>query len=238
MVEAHEKAGTTLTVVSQHRYRNSPVAAKGLIDSGAIGEVRMVRVTGLDGWWDMAETQDEWKLDHEQMRVYADWGAHGCDVLRWFVGSPAVRAYAEYHTYSGAPPPGQSVLATYRFASGVMASVWMTYEVPEPRLGSALQLLVTGSEGLIDVDAYGAVRLGRDGGWTTVYEQPPFDPLDPMSVGRLEAYRRELDDVVRAVETGVPALVDGREGLATQRMLDAVETCARTGLPVYLIEED
>jgi predicted dehydrogenase len=118
-----------------------------------------------------------------------------------------------------------------------MASVWMSYEVPEPRLGSALQLLICGSKGMVDVDAYGAVRLGAGGAWTTVYEQQPFDPLDPVSAGRLEAYRRELDDLVRAVETGVPPLVNGREGLATQRMLDAVETCALTGLPVDLTEE-
>lgn len=237
MVEACERAGTQLAVVSQHRFRNSPMAAKRLIDDGAIGEVRMVRVTGLDAWWDMSETQDEWKLDHQQMRCYADWGAHGCDVLRWFVGSEPTVAYAQYHTFSDSPPPGQSVMATYRFANDVMASVWMSYEVPEPRLGSALQLLVCGSRGMVDVDAYGAVRLGTDGGWTTVYEQPPFDPLDPTSAGRLEAYRRELDDLARAVETGQPPLVNGREGLATQRMLDAVESCAATGLPVSLSEE-
>ena len=235
MVEACERTGTQLAVVSQHRYRNAPVAAKRLIDSGAIGTVRMARVTGLDAWWDMTETHDEWKLDHTQMPCYADWGAHGCDVLRWFVGSDPVTAYAQYHTYGESPPQGQSVLATYRFANDVIASVWMSYEVPAPRLGSALQLLVTGSDGLIDVDAYGAVRLGREGDWTTVYEQPSFDPMDPVSPGRLEAYRRELEDLVRAIDTGSPALVNGREGLATQRMLDAVETCARTGLPVNLM---
>ena len=237
MVTACERAGTQLAVVSQHRYRNSPMAAKRLLDDGAVGEIRMVRVTGLDAWWDMAQTQDEWKLDHEQMRCYADWGAHGCDVLRWFVGAEPVTAYAQYHTYADSPPPGQSVMATYRFQNDVMASVWMSYEVPEPRLGSALQLLICGSKGMVDVDAYGAVRLGSGEAWTTVYEQPPFDPLDPVSAGRLEAYRRELDDLVRAVETGVPPLVNGREGLATQRMLDAVETCALTGLPVDLTEE-
>ena len=234
MIEACDRAGTQLAVVSQHRYRDSPLAAKRLIDDGAIGSVRMVRVSGLDAWWDMTETQDEWKLDHEQIRVFADWGAHGCDVLRWFVGSPAVLAYAQYHTYADQPPPGQSILATYRFANDVMASVWMTYEVPEPRLGSALQFLITGSEGMIDVDAYGAVRLARDGVWSTVFEQVPFDSLDTGSAGRLEAYRRELDDVVQAVRTGVPAPVSGREGLLTQRMLDAVESCAQTGLAVDL----
>lgn len=237
MVTACRDAGVTLAVVSQHRYRNSPRAAKELIDSGAIGEVRMVRVTGVDHWWDMTETADEWKLDVDQMRVFDDWGAHGCDVLRWLVGSRPVTAFAQSAHYSGVGPQAQSVMAQYRFESGVLASVWMTYEVPRPGLGSALQFLITGSEGLIDLDAYGEVRLGRNDRWESVYSQPPFDPLDPANPLRLEAYRRELDDLVTAAGSGSAPMVSGAEGLATQSMLDAVAASARIGAPVLIAKE-
>ena len=237
MVAACRDAGVTLAVVSQHRFRNAPLAAKQLIDSGAIGPVRMVRVTGVDHWWDMTETADEWKLDTEQMRVFDDWGAHGCDVLRWFVGSRPVTAFAQSAHYSGAGPDAQSVMAQYRFDNGVLASVWMTYEIPRPGLGSALQFLVTGSEGLLDVDAYGEVRLGKDDKWETVYSQPPFDPLDAVNSIRLEAYRRELDDLVAAAENGTDPLVSGVEGVRTQLMLDAVASSARTGVPVPIEQE-
>ena len=48
-------AGVRLSVVSQHRFRDAPVAAKRLIDEGAIGDVRMIQVTGAEvGWWDLA----------------------------------------------------------------------------------------------------------------------------------------------------------------------------------------
>ena len=62
--------------------------------------VRMVRVTGVDHWWDMTETADEWKLDAAQMRVFDDWGAHGCDVLRWLVGSRPVTATTSKLVYT------------------------------------------------------------------------------------------------------------------------------------------
>ena len=89
MAAACREAGVALAVVSQHRFRNSPRAARELIESGAIGSIRMVRVTGVDHWWDMTQTADDWKLDAQQMRVFDDWGAHGCDVLCWLVGSQA-----------------------------------------------------------------------------------------------------------------------------------------------------
>ncbi len=40
MVAACHAAGVRLSVVSQHRFRDAPVAAKRLIDDGAIGRVR------------------------------------------------------------------------------------------------------------------------------------------------------------------------------------------------------
>src|SRR4051794_38937140 len=54
MVEACRAADVRLAVVSQHRFRDAPVAAKRLIDDGAIGDVRMIQVTGAEvGWWDL-----------------------------------------------------------------------------------------------------------------------------------------------------------------------------------------
>jgi predicted dehydrogenase len=99
-----------------------------------------------------------------------------------------------------------------------------------------MQYLVTGSEGIVEFDAYGEVRLGRGDSWQTVYQQPAFDPLDPVSAGRLEAYRRELADLIDAIETGGSPAVDGREGLITQRMLDGAELSASTGKLVALEE--
>jgi hypothetical protein len=40
-------------------------------------------------------------------------------------------------------------MATFRFDNGVLADIWLTYEIP-PGLGSALQFLVVGSKGMVD----------------------------------------------------------------------------------------
>lgn len=59
MVEAADVAGVRLGVVSHHRFRGAPVAAKQAIDAGRLGRPRMARITGGEvGWWDMASRGD------------------------------------------------------------------------------------------------------------------------------------------------------------------------------------
>jgi predicted dehydrogenase len=228
MVAAADAADVRLGVVSQHRFRASPRAAKALIDDGRIGQVRMIRVTGPTAGWDVPT--DSWQADRSQVSPYADWGAHACDLVRWLSGSSAVRGYAAFASFTGGPPADQSAMAQYELETGALVQVWLTYELTEPGLGSAMQLLITGSDGIIDLDSYGLVRLGTPGdGWQTVFEQPPFDPLNADDPVRLGAYADQLRDVVAAIREGRDPLVSGREGARTQEMLEAAERSAATG---------
>jgi hypothetical protein len=70
----------------------------------------------------------------------------GGSSLRWRVSLRAVRRPGGSVAPSE-PPPGRSAMATYRFRSGAMAQLWMSYDIPRPGLGSGLQLLLVGDEG-------------------------------------------------------------------------------------------
>ncbi len=235
MVAACEAAGVALAVVSQHRFRAAPAHAKQLVDDGAIGRVTMVRAIGPEmGFWDTSKTQDEWKLDPAQQTTYASWGAPACDLVRWFVGDEADLAFAVFEQYGESGPPLRNAMATYHFRGGAMAQLWMSYDIPAPGLGSGLQLQLVGTNGMIELDAYGEVRLGDADGWRTVFTQEAFDPLDPVSAPRLAAYAAELADLVDAADRGRPPLVDGRQGLATTAMLEAAERSAREAIAIRL----
>ena len=94
-------------------------------------------------------------------------------------------------------------MATYTLDNGVLVQIWLTYELPPPTLGSAMQILIAGSDGIIELDAYGTVRLATpDGGWETIFEQPPFDPLDAEDSIRLQAYANQLRDLMAADRRG------------------------------------
>ena len=233
MVDAADAAGVRLGVVSQHRFRSSPRAAKQLIDDGRIGRIRMIRVTGPTAGWDVP--RDSWQSDRRQVSPYADWGAHAIDIVRWLSGVSAVDAFARFASYTDLPPADQSVMAQYTLADGALLQLWMTYELPAPGLGSALQLLITGSDGMVDLDSYGAVRLGTpERGWETVSQQTRFDPLNPDDPVRLGAYADQLRDVIGAIREGRDPLVSGREGAATTELLEAAERSAASGEVVRL----
>ena len=89
-----------------------------------------------------------------------------------------LKLFAHYGSYSGTQPPNQSAMVEYVFASGAMAQLWMSYEVPVETVGELGRYLITGSRGVIDFNAYGDVRVDRgDGaGWVTEWKTPPFQP--------------------------------------------------------------
>jgi predicted dehydrogenase len=232
IIAAAARAGTTVAVVSQHRFRKSPVKAKSLIDSGAIGRVRMIRAIGPTAGYDAPD--DKWKFDPEEQTVWADWAAHACDVTRWLAGSDPTLAYAATRSFTPDPPPDKSTFAVYQLASGVIADIWLTYEIPAPGLGSALQFQIVASDGIIEFDSYGAVRLGTGETWETVYEQPTFNPNDPLNPVRIQAYADELRDVLAAIAAGREPIMNGREGRTTIEMVEAVERSIRSGHAVTL----
>ena len=238
MVAACRDAGVRLSVVAQHRFRDSPVAAKRLIDEGAIGDVRMIHLTGAEvGWWDLEARGDTWKLDPQQQTAYASWAAHGCDLIRWFSAADGALAFARITNFSGVPAGvGQSAFVVYEMTSGVLAQVAMSYEIPNPGMPTSFSFLIVGSDGIIDLQPYGAVRLGRGDSWNTVTAQGPFDPLDAVDPVRLRAYARQLEDLIGAIEDGHDPLVSGDEGRNTTAMLEAAEQSAVTGQAVRVAD--
>jgi predicted dehydrogenase len=233
MVATADAAGVRLAVVSQHRYRGAPMAARGVIEAGRIGAIRMIRVFGPNAGWDIPA--GSWNSDRAQVSPYMDWGAHACDIVRWLSGAEATLAFAQFASYTEIPPSDQSSMAHYALDDGAMVQVWLTYELPLPSLGSAMQLLITGSDGIIELDSYGTVRLGTPaGGWEVVFEQPPFDPLDADDPIRLQAYASQLRDLIDAIATGGDPSVSGRQGALTTSMLEAAERSAASGQVVRL----
>ena len=124
LIAAAERSGVTLGVVSQHRFRPTPRAAKRLIDAGVIGEVRMAQVKGVMAPWDMPRANLPW----------ADLGAHLCDILRWLVGSEAELVAAQFHDFGTGDPPKQTAFVIVRFQAGALAHIWFSYEITEPGL--------------------------------------------------------------------------------------------------------
>ena len=235
MVAAADAAGVRLAVVSQHRFRGAPMAARAAIEAGRIGDdpddpgLRPERRAGTS-------RPDSWNSDRAQVSPYMDWGAHACDIVRWLTGAEATLAFAQFASYTDVPPTDQSSMAHYTLDGGVMVQIWLTYELPEPSLGSAMQLLITGSDGIIELDSYGTVRLGHAGRWLGDHLR-----ADAVRSARRRTIRSGCRPTPRSCATSCAAIaegrdpsVSGRQGALTTSMLEAAERSAASGQIVRL----
>ena len=166
-----------------------------------------------------------------------DWGAHACDIIRWLTGAEATLAFAQFASYTDVPPADQSSMALYTLDNGVLVQIWLTYELPPPSLGSAMQMLITGSDGIIEIDAYGTVRLATPGdGLADDLRAAAVRPARRRGFrsGSRRTRRSSATSWPRSPRVGIPS-VSGRQGAATTSWLEAAERSAATGESVRLL---
>jgi predicted dehydrogenase len=235
MIEACEAAGVRLEVIQTQRFRGAIARTQQLIADGRIGRVRMF--DGRSLFTDYVADSSPWTADESHGGAFLDTGVHVFDLMRFTIGAEAERVFATLKTFGAARDKGLNAMVQIAFDSGVIAQHWMSYEMPKPSLPNHQHLyVIVGETGTIDVDAYGKVQLGRDGEWTTLWEQPPIDyvnrPLDPV---RLEAFFTQTQAFVDDVLDDRPDTVSGADGRAAVAICEAAWTSSQTGAPVHLI---
>ena len=246
IIEATDAAGVVLTINKVSRFREPQRTSRRLIDEGAIGTLRMIYGRHIHPEFILPEKG--WVTDPAEGSRYLDWGAHANDLVRWYSGDEVARVQADYRTFGpnhDVPQP-QTAMVHLSLRGGVMAQIWMSYEVPNRALGSSDQWLLIGSDGVIECDNYGNVRLARGRStavgtdvpadmWKTVYVQPPMDYLaNPFNAQRLKAFAAQTQDFIDAIAMGRAPAVSGRDGRAAIEIVEAADRAAATGETVWL----
>jgi predicted dehydrogenase len=246
IIAATDAAGVVLTINKVSRFREPQKTSKRLIEEGAIGTLRMIHGRHIHP--EFILPNKGWLNDPAEGSRYLDWGAHANDLVRWYSGDEVDRVQADYRTFGGDPdlPQPQTAMIHLALRGGVMAQIWMSYEVPNRALGSSDQWILIGSDGIIECDNYGNVRLARGRSaafgtdvpedlWETVYVQPPLDYLaNPFNAQRLTAFAAQTQDFIDAIAEGRLPAVTGRDGRAAVEIVEAADTAAATGETVRL----
>ena len=233
MIRACRDAGVLLGVNAVTRWRKGVRMAKGLVDDGAIGEVRMIRHTYAFPAGAFADP-GHWIMDPRSGSPFLDQGAHCNDAIRWFLGSDATTAYAVYGDFTNTSPPGQSAMVTFSFASGAMCQIWASYEwayAPDP--DKTIDYLLVGSRGMIEVGYRGALRIHRGRDWETLYVHPPVRQPDP-DVPFAYPYAEQIQDFVDAIREKREPEVNGEVARKGIEMALAADRSAATGEVVRL----
>lgn len=233
MIDACRAAGVTLSVIQTCRFRGTVARAKKLVDAGRIGRVRMIQLRTLFEW--VPVTGQTWSEQEAEGGLILDQGAHNFDFMRWFAGSEAAHVFAKVTQFGGDNYPSPTAMAQVDFANGVLAQMWMSFELPKPGISQTqFRGLVVGETGMLDIDGYGKLQVALDGKpWELFWEQPAIDYINkPLAPERLEAFYTQVQDFVSSIREKRAPAVTGADGRATIGLIDAARESSATGAAV------
>ena len=235
IIDACKEKGVSCSIAFSQRTRRCNRKAKQLIDDGAIGRILQFQTTALVslGFGGLPK----WQSDPENLGTLFAHGVHNIDLLRWFTEQEIRTVYGKCGSIEPDTKAEGTSMVLMTLADGTSASVWCSFQVPKPSFPRAqFSAWIIGEKGLMDVDAYGELRLATDGEWKVVETQEAIDWagkgfLDPV---RLEAYHLQCQDFIDAVADGRPPAItswDGRQAVAAA--LAAYES-SKTGREIML----
>ena len=214
IIEAASRANRKLMIMFGQRFRKVNKEAYRLIGEGAIGRIQAIYSYALNSGG--LSALPAWQSLPENLGTLFGHGIHNIDLVRWLASDEVVSVGACVQRDNGSGNE-VSTMALLGLRNGGMAHVWVSWMIPPPGFPqSGFSARIVGDRGLLELDAYGALRFGRDNSWTVVAEQAPIDfkgkgMLDPI---RLEAYAAQGTEFIQSIRENRTPSVTGEDGRA------------------------
>ena len=217
MIAACEDAGVYLSLAKISRWLEAVRVGHDLVASGRAGEPIAIHVHRLFPGY----PNSGWPLDPREGGAWLDWGSHGCDLVRWFAGREPELVTARFASRRD-DLPDLTGMATYEFPGGLLASIFMSYEIPGSAATERAHYTVIGTEAVVDINAYGGVDLLRGDTREAVYRDERYTDANTTWDEHAPYFRRgfadQIRDLVESIRDGRPPAIDGRDGLIAVSM--------------------
>ena len=234
MIAAQRSSGKMLSVVAQNRFRTEMMRLHDLLEQGAIGKVLHAQIESL--WWRGHSYYDLWwrgTWESEGGGCTLNHAVHHVDLLLWMMGAPSdVRAVMANVAHDNSEVEDLSTILL-RFASGALGQ--LTCSVVHH--GQEQKLVFQGERAKIAApySCYASTSLAngfpeRD----EAFEAELTARYDDIAPLEHEGHAGQIDDVLRALETGGAPLIDGIQGRQTIELINAIYKAAITDETVRL----
>jgi predicted dehydrogenase len=212
-----ERAELVLMEAFMYRHHPQMAIASSLVETGAIGAVRLLRSTFT---FRIGSEQDV------RLRAELDGGALmdvGCYCVsgsRLLAGEPQ-RVLGE--SVVGPTEVDVAFVGTLRFPDDVVAHFDVSFRAPR-----AQELVAVGEEATL------VVRAPWRADWGVGVEIVRNEATEHIAVPEADSYRLQLDNLADAAEGVAPPLLGRGDALAQARAIDALYRSAETGASVAL----
>lgn len=218
-----ESAGVPVQVGFHRRFDPGYVAARALVEDGAIGRLQLVRLHGTEP---VAPRSN-------RTNMFRNTAIHDFDLVRWLSGTEVASVYVEGSHRQGGDFDTRldpdTIAVTLRLVDGVLAVITESRLSP---LGYDVRAELVGSGDHIVV--------GNTARTPVRSVEPGAGPLPPDAwrtwQARFEdAYRAELEAFLQAAGGTRPVRVTVHDGVEAQRISEAARTSLETGqrVPVH-----
>ncbi len=237
-------------------YRRVPALAlaRRLVDEGRIGPLRHFRAVYLQDWLADADAPMTWRMQAERAGSGAlgDLGAHIVDLARYLTGDEITGVSAISETFVASRPLADgsamgtvtvddAVVFTGRLASGALASFEVTRYATGRKNGLRVELngsagsLAFDLERLNELEFFDAGEDGATSGFRRILVTEGSHPYlsgwwpPGHTLGWEHTFTHQARDLLTAIAAGEQPSPSFADGLAVQRVLDAVARSAASG---------
>lgn len=249
MAEAARKSDATTACAFNYRFVPALRLARRLIDDGELGEIRHFRGRYLQDWLFDSDAPWSWRNDEELSGSgsLGDLGAHTTDLARWLVSdidrvSGNLRTFVDERPVEGADETrpvtvDDAFSAQVAFENGAMGTLEASRVAAGHKNDHTIEINGTKGSLRFSLERLNELELLREGarGYETILVTDEDDPyLDAWwppghVLGWEHTFIHENYEFLSAAADGGSFHPNFEDGLAAQRVLDAVERSDERG---------
>jgi len=228
LVEAAEKAGVTLGVMLQHRFRPAALKLREIIRAGELGTIvncsTTIRIWRPQSYYDV---EGRGTLARDGGGVLITQGIHTLDLMLSLAGPIAeVRGYAATSSVHRMETEDMAVAAV-KFANGALGVIDATTAAYP---GFAERIEIIGEKATASLVGSDLVVAHHDGRTTELKTEfgAGGTGADPMAFPN-DWHRGVIADFLDALDQKRAPAISGREALKVDRLVDALLEAGKTG---------
>lgn len=234
MIEAAQANGRILSVVAQNRFTNPMMKLKSALDSGLAGPILHAQADSF--WWRGHCYYDLWwrgTWEKEGGGCTLNHAVHHIDAMLWMMGLPSqVQAFISNVAHDNAEVEDLSI-AMLRYPNGALGQI--TSSVVHH--GEEQQIVLQGRNARISAPLRVTASTSSSNGFplrNEELEQRIHQFYQDLPDLPYEGHTAQIDNVLNAIETGEPVLIDGVSGRRTLELIMSIYKSASTGKNVQL----
>jgi UDP-N-acetyl-2-amino-2-deoxyglucuronate dehydrogenase len=228
LVEAAEKAGVTLGVMLQHRFRPAGMKLREMLRAGELGRIvncsTVIRLWRPQSYYDV---EGRGTLARDGGGVLVTQGIHTLDLMLSLAGPIAeVRGYATTSSVHRMETEDMAVAAV-KFADGALGTIDATTAAYP---GFAERIEIIGEKATASLAGSDLTVAHHDGRVTELKTEygGGGTGADPMAFPN-DWHRAVIADFLDALDRKRAPMVSGREALKVHRLIDALLEAGRSG---------